>query len=121
MPLGDSITWGDAFTWSGGHWGSGTGVETPIPGGYRDPLYSDLHNAGLDFQFVGSKNDNATALLTSAGQTANEGHGGYFTGNISDNLDGSAGGDTGYWLTGTGTRPPRASHVVGRAGGFGSR
>jgi lysophospholipase L1-like esterase len=104
MPLGDSITWGDAYTWSGGHWGSGTGVETPVPGGYRDQLYRDLHNAGFDFQFVGSKNDNATAALTAAGQAANEGHGGYFTGNISDNLDGSAGGDAGYWLTGTDNR-----------------
>jgi lysophospholipase L1-like esterase len=106
MPLGDSITWGDAYSWSGGHWGVGDGIETPIPGGYRDPLYRILTNAGATLQFVGTKNDNATELLASVGETANEGHGGYFTGNLSDNLDGSAGGDTGYWLTGTASRPP---------------
>ena len=50
MPLGDSITYGDA--WTGGIGGSG--VRTPIAGSYRSEFYTALHNAGVSFQFAGS-------------------------------------------------------------------
>src|SRR5712692_3908966 len=47
MPLGDSITYG-----------------FPVPGGYRNRLYSDLRNAGYSFSFVGTSTDNPSSLLT---------------------------------------------------------
>ena len=62
MPLGDSITLGH---------GDQTG------GGYRDPLYTQLTNAGHTFQFVGTLSALPSELLTSAGQQNHEGHGGY--------------------------------------------
>lgn len=62
MPLGDSITLGH-------------GVQTG--GGYRDPLYTQLTNAGHTFQFVGTLSTLPSELLTSAGQQNHEGHGGY--------------------------------------------
>ena len=62
MPLGDSIT---------------VGVGDPRGGGYRDPLYTQLTNAGHTFQFVGTLSSSPTELLTSAGQQNHEGHGGY--------------------------------------------
>jgi len=62
MPLGDSIT---------------VGLGSPsTPGGYRDPLYTLLTDAGYAFNFVGSQMTNPTPLLSSADQTANEGHAG---------------------------------------------
>ena len=60
MPMGDSITLG-----------------VPVAGGYRDLLYTLLHNRGDSFTFVGSLTDNATQTLTDAGQTHHEGHSGY--------------------------------------------
>ena len=60
MPLGDQFT--DGY---------------PVVGGYRDPLYA-LTNAGATFAFVGSTNDNATAMLAAAGEQWHEGHPGYF-------------------------------------------
>lgn len=65
MPLGDSITAGT------------TGLNTDTPGGYRNNLYADLTAAGIQVQFVGSLNSNPSPLLTSAGETAHEGHIGY--------------------------------------------
>ena len=59
MPMGDSIT-------------DGGGA-----GGYRDPLYTLLHNRGDTFSFVGSATNNATQTLIDAGQTHHEGHSGY--------------------------------------------
>jgi lysophospholipase L1-like esterase len=59
MPLGDSITQG-----------------SPVSGGYRDPLYTNLHNAGYQFTFVGSEVYNSSDTLTAAGQSHHEGHGG---------------------------------------------
>jgi lysophospholipase L1-like esterase len=64
MPMGDSITLG-----------------VPVAGGYRDPLYTLLHNRGDTFTFVGSLTDYATSTLTSAGQTHHEGHSGYVIAN----------------------------------------
>ena len=60
MPMGDSITYG-----------------VPIAGGYRDLLFTLLHNRGHSFTFVGSWTENATQTLIDAGQTYHEGHGGY--------------------------------------------
>lgn len=62
MPLGDSIT---------------LGVGDPTGGGYRDPLYTQLTNAGHTFQFVGTLSSSPTELLTSTGQQNHEGHSGY--------------------------------------------
>ena len=59
MPMGDSITDGNSA------------------GGYRDPLYTRLHNRGNTFTFVGSATGNATQTLIDAGQTHHEGHSGY--------------------------------------------
>lgn len=58
MPLGDSITEG-----------------VPVSGGYREPLYNLLKNAGYSTQFVGSLNDYPGTLP--ANQTAHEGRSGY--------------------------------------------
>ena len=52
MPLGDSITWG------------GSRISFTVPGGYRTRLYSDLHNAGYSFSFVGTSTDNPSSLLS---------------------------------------------------------
>ncbi len=60
MPMGDSIT-------------LGVGDD----GGYRDPLYTLLTNAGHTFTFVGSDTGNATTTLSNANQTHHEGHSGY--------------------------------------------
>src|SRR5207302_129361 len=61
MPLGASITSGSGGT----------------PGGYRDRLYADLHDAGYSFAFVGSSTENPSPVLTQASQTRHEGHPGY--------------------------------------------
>jgi hypothetical protein len=76
MPLGDSITYGSQ---SGG----------PVPGGYRTRLYSDLHDAGYSFTFVGTSTENSSRPLTQAGQTHHEGHPGYRIDQIANNLDGN--------------------------------
>ena len=57
MPLGDSITYG-----------------TPIPGGYRNPLYHALTNLGYNVNFIGTQNGNATNALP---EIYHEGHGGW--------------------------------------------
>jgi hypothetical protein len=82
MPLGDSITYGDTFS-------------GPIPGGYRTRLYSDLHDAGYSFTFVGTSTENPSSLLSQAGQIHHEGHGAYRIDQIANNLDGNDGSNTG--------------------------
>ena len=57
MPLGDSITYG-----------------SPIPGGYRNPLYHALTNLGYAVNFIGTQNGNATNALP---EIYHEGHGGW--------------------------------------------
>ena len=89
MPLGASTTYGGA-----------AGFDI-VPGGYRTRLYSDLHNAGYTFTFVGTVTENASPLLTQAGQTHHEGHPGYTVDQIANNLDGndgSGGNDGGLWF-----------------------
>jgi lysophospholipase L1-like esterase len=86
LPLGDSIT--DGYQ---------------VPGGYRTELYKDLTNAGAVFSFMGSQTDNPSAVLTAGGQIHHEGHSGYRTDQIYNNLlgsDGTAGNNGGYWLDG---------------------
>lgn len=86
LPLGDSIT--DGYQ---------------VPGGYRTELYERLTNAGVSFAFVGSQTDNPTAPLTAGGQVHHEGHSGYRTDQIYNNLegtDGTAGNNGGYWIIG---------------------
>lgn len=89
MCLGDSIT-------------AGT-----IAGGYRSRLCTNLTKAGYDFTFVGTNTSSADSVLTTAGQTHHEGHGGYTISHIQDNLDGNDGKDGnngGYWFAGTSGR-----------------
>ena len=57
MPLGDSITYG-----------------SPVPGGYRDPLYHALTNLGYNVDFIGTQTGNATNTLP---EVNHEGHGGW--------------------------------------------
>jgi len=57
MPLGDSITYG-----------------SPVPGGYRDPLYHMLTNVGYNVDFVGSQTGNGVSTLP---DSDHEGHGGW--------------------------------------------
>jgi lysophospholipase L1-like esterase len=63
-PLGDSITYG-------------TAVPANVPGGYRDPLYTNLVAKGCTFRFVGTANGNSSAQLTNAGQQWHDGWSGY--------------------------------------------
>ena len=58
--LGDSITYGASDL-----------------GGYRDPLYASLTGKGYTFQFVGTRSDNTTARLSSAGQQYHDGWSAY--------------------------------------------
>ena len=108
MPLGDSLTWGDQTDPTLG----------PIPGGYRTQLYLDLHHAGYGFNFVGTISTNASATLSAAGQTLNEGHPGYRINQIQDNLDGYNGLQDaygGYWLSGgggTGRSPIDPNYIL---------
>jgi hypothetical protein len=89
MPMGDSITQG-----------AGAG------GGYRSPLYQSLTNSNFPIQYIGSRTDAPTTLLTNAGQTHHEGHGSYSTDLLLGNLDANKpyGGtdEGGYWITGGG-------------------
>ncbi len=62
MPLGDSIT---------------NGFGDPAGGGYRDPLFTNLTNAGHTFQFVGERSTLPTTLLTNNGQARHNGGPGY--------------------------------------------
>ncbi len=107
MPLGDSIT-------------AGYGVQ----GGYRDPLATDLTNAGINFQFTGATETGATSLLTSSNDQYHNGYGAYpieaLTANLAaDNqyeINGTPYGDNnegGYWVTGnTGLRAPDHPDIV---------
>ena len=99
MPLGSSITEG----------ASAQGASY-AGGGYRSQLYQSLVNDGRFIpNFVGSNtaldNTATTAgynVLTGANQLHHEGHGGYSTYNVLNNLDANAnngGNDGGYWLT----------------------
>lgn len=72
MPLGDSITYGIGGT-----------------SGYRERLYTDLHDAGYAFTFVGTSTESPSRLLTQVGQTHHEGHPGYRIDQIANNLDGN--------------------------------
>jgi lysophospholipase L1-like esterase len=97
MPLGDSIT---------------DGVTTPVTAeaaGYRDPLFTDLNQAGFGFSFVGSESDNSTAELVAAGDQDHEGHPGYV---IESTYNGQSSGRSGildnitsYLPTGSGPQP----------------
>jgi acyl-CoA thioesterase I len=90
MPLGDSITYGGAPSFS-----------TPVPGGYRTRLYTDLNNGGFIFNFVGTVTENSSPLLSQPGQIHHEGHPGYRIDQIANNLDrsdGSSGNNGGFWF-----------------------
>jgi autotransporter-associated beta strand protein len=77
MPLGDSITYGQ----------SGNNGTLSYPGGYRDPLYSNLHSAGYQFNFVGTENANSTTQLTNANESLQQGEIGYRIDQLTSNLD----------------------------------
>jgi hypothetical protein len=93
MPMGDSIT-------------VGVDYYTDSTGGYRDPLYTDLVNAGITPQFEGATDTSPTTLLTSTGNQYHNGYGSYHIQDITNNLNGDVQpsyGDSnmgGYWLTG---------------------
>ncbi|RYD26732.1 MAG: GDSL family lipase, partial [Verrucomicrobiaceae bacterium] len=73
MPLGDSITRGtNDINYPNGS----------IPGGYRKELGIRLANAGLDYDFVGEKNDNAASGM----DPDHNGNNGYRTDEILANL-----------------------------------
>ena len=103
LPLGDSITYGEATS-------EPNGTLVTIPGGYRSPFYADLTAASIAFTFVGSETANPSATLTAAGETAQEGHPGYTNAQLVTGVTGYnsflAAGDQGYYLTGTGSRGP---------------
>ena len=117
MPLGDSITWGY----------NGSTTSPASPGGYRDPLYTDLTGSGYTVNYVGASNENPSTTLTNAGQTAQNGYNGYTTDEITDNLAGdltsgnpaynpsnTESNNGGYWLTGGGGtgRGPETANVI---------
>jgi len=64
-PLGDSITEGV----------SGYGIR--LPGGYREPLYTNLVDRGYGFKFVGSRDFNSSTLLASENQDNHDGWSGF--------------------------------------------
>jgi len=104
MPLGASIM-------------AGSSAQTPYDGGgFHTEMYQNLVNDGrFTPNFVGSSTDlqanNPTSpnLLTSAGQTNHEGHPGYTTSQVLNNLnanDSSSGNNGGSWLApGNGVNP----------------
>ena len=100
MPLGDSITYGE------------TAPDADTPGGYRGYLADDLAGSGVDWSYVGTSEDNPP-VGADPGRYRHEGHPGYRVDQVAADLDGpdpAAGG--GYWLTGTGLRPPARPEVV---------
>jgi lysophospholipase L1-like esterase len=105
MPMGDSITVGVDYTGNSS-------------GGYRDPLYADLTQAGLSVQFEGATNTSPTANLTSTGNQYHNGYGSWHIQDLTNNLNGDVQpsyGDAnqgGYFLTGTGTRPAQAPKLL---------
>lgn len=62
--MGDSITYGAA-------------APASVPGGFRDPLYTNLIARGYVFKFKGTMTANSSARLVAANQTKHEGHSGY--------------------------------------------
>ncbi len=112
MPLGSSIT-------------SGISAQSPYDGGgYRSQLYQNLVNDGrFTVNFVGSSvttgANHATGpdLMTTVGQTHHEGHSGYRTDQVLNNLnanDGSGDNDGGFWLKpGNGVNPDYITQNVG--------
>jgi lysophospholipase L1-like esterase len=107
MPLGDSIT-------------AGYGVA----GGYREPLATDLTNAGIKFEFTGAATTGATPSLTANNDQYHNGYGAYpieaLTANLAANnqyeINGVPYGDSnqgGYWVTGNaGLRPADHPDIV---------
>ncbi len=101
MPLGASIM-------------AGSSAQTPYSGGgFHTEMYQNLVNDGrFTPNFVGSSTNlqanspTSPNILTSAGQTNSEGHPGYTTSQILNNLnanDGSIGNNGGYWLSANNT------------------
>jgi lysophospholipase L1-like esterase len=86
--LGDSITWGYTY-----------------PGGYQTELYVDLTAAGYSVNYLGTKDDDGSALLDSVGQNWQSGFNGATTSFLRNNLTGLDTSDIyaspagGYWLT----------------------
>nr|WP_269523025.1 alpha/beta fold hydrolase [Coraliomargarita parva] len=95
MPLGDSITQG------------------LVAGGYRSPLCELLINAGYEFRFVGTQEDvSVTPSLIDSGNEHHEGHAGYGTRHIINNLDGGT-SNGGHWLDGLpGKREPIYPDII---------
>lgn len=96
-PLGDSITFGSTYS------------SVSTPGGYRGFLDAMLTASGVPHDFVGAVADNSTPVLDASGQGHHDGHPGYRVDQDATDLDGDAHSyyDVGgYWLTGTGARPP---------------
>lgn len=95
MPLGASITAG--YSAQAGYNG----------GGYRTQLYQNLVNDGrFAPNFVGSGMTYPNNLLATAGQGSHEGHFGYTTSSILNNLNadaGTTGNNGGFWLSGNNT------------------
>jgi len=130
MPLGASITFGSSAT---GTAKNGDVITSYNGGGYHAQLYQDLVNDGrFNPNFVGSNagtgavtsntglgavNPNGTNVLTTAGQTASEGHPGYRTSQILYNLnhnDGDSTANGGFWLaSGNGRNPDYVPLNVG--------
>jgi len=113
MPLGASISFGTSST---GLSKNDTNITSYNGGGYHTQLYQTLVNDGrFNPNFVGSQttlgavNSSGTNILTTAGQTRSEGHSGYTTSQILNNLnadDGSIGNNGGFWLaSGNGVNP----------------
>ncbi len=110
MPLGASITFGTSST---GTAKNGDVITSYNGGGYHTQLYQSLVNDGrFNPNFIGSNtglgavNANGTNILTTAGQTASEGHSGYKTSQILYNLnhnDGAASANGGFWLSANNT------------------
>ena len=112
MPLGSSIS-------------EGISAQSPYDGGgYRSQLYQNLANDGrFTPTFVGSatttgaNNPTSVDLTTTVGQNHHEGHSGYTTSQILNNLNGndnSGGNDGGYWLApGNGVNPDVITLNVG--------
>ena len=90
-PLGDSITQG------------ALGPSKGVPGGYRGFLDLSLEAAGVQHEFIGSMQTNATAVLQSRGQAAHDGHPAFFVGDVTAGVNGVVRAHSysgGHWITG---------------------
>ena len=90
-PLGDSITQG------------ALGPSRGVPGGYRGFLDLSLQAAGVEHQFVGSLQTNATAVLEVRGQAAHDGHPAFYLDEVSAGVDGWVSAHAysgGHWVDG---------------------